>query len=177
MRLGQRYALGLTSLAMTSNHSAKGFRLNHVGLRVADMEKSIEFYSSVFGMEELYRMPLDTVTVVFLGYADSADSDLPVFARQGVLELVCAKKSSETTHELNKHPDSRFVKLAFTVPNLETAVKYLTSQNVNFVKKAGTADGSEVAASFLGCEAPGKGYDKSLWEAVVPIPFVQDPDG
>ena len=65
--------------------------MTHVGLRVAEIERSIDFYSGVFGMKELGRMPLDTVTVVFLGYADSAASDIPLFAREGVLELVCAK--------------------------------------------------------------------------------------
>ena len=65
--------------------------MTHVGLRVANMEKSVEFYSRIFGMEELARMPLETVTVVFLGYADSVPSDIPLFAREGVLELVCPK--------------------------------------------------------------------------------------
>lgn len=56
-------------------------------------------------------------------------------------------------------------------------MEHLSSQNVRILKKAGTVDCSEVAASFLGCEKPGKGYDKSLWEAVVAVPFVEDPDG
>jgi lactoylglutathione lyase len=65
--------------------------LNHVGFRVADLEKSVNFYSQIFGMKELSRTDLDTVTVVLLGYANSADSSIPVLAREGVLELVLAK--------------------------------------------------------------------------------------
>jgi len=76
---------------MASKDITKGFRLTHLGLRVANLEKSIDFYSGMFGMKELGRMPLDTVTVVFLGYADSAAPDTPLFAREGILELVCAK--------------------------------------------------------------------------------------
>lgn len=78
---------------MSSDGPTKGFRFNHVGLRVADLEKSIEFYSGVFGMKELHRMPLDTTTIVFLGYADALVADIPMLAQQGALELVCPKVS------------------------------------------------------------------------------------
>lgn len=82
---------------MASNSITQGFKLNHVGLRVADIDKSIDFYSGVFGMRELARMPLDTVTIVFLGYASKNDSFASVFAREGVLELVAPKVSSNPT--------------------------------------------------------------------------------
>jgi lactoylglutathione lyase len=76
---------------MASGQITQSFRLNHVGFRVADLEKSVNFYSQIFGMKELSRTDLDTVTVVLLGYANSADSNIPVLAREGVLELVLAK--------------------------------------------------------------------------------------
>lgn len=79
---------------MSSDSPTKGFRLNHVGLRVVDLDKSIEFYSGVFGMKELHRMSLETVTIVFLGYADALVADIPMLAQQGALELVCPKVSS-----------------------------------------------------------------------------------
>lgn len=76
----------------------------------------------------------------------------------------------------NNHPDSRFVKLAFSVPDMDKAMEYLTSHDIKILKKAGTAQDSDVVCSFLGCETPDKGYDKGLWEAVVNVPFVEDPD-
>jgi len=76
---------------MASGQTTRGFRLNHVGFRVADLDKSINFYSEIFGMKELSRTDLDTVAVVLLGYADSADPNIPVLAREGMLELVLAK--------------------------------------------------------------------------------------
>ncbi|KAG4426298.1 hypothetical protein IFR04_000481 [Cadophora malorum] len=161
---------------MASKDITKGFRMTHVGLRVADIERSIGFYSGVFGMKELGRMPLNTVTVVFLGYADSAPSDVPLFAREGVLELVCPTNSIKSMDTPNNHPDSRFVKLAFSVPDMDKAMEYLTSHDIKILKKAGTAQDSDVVCSFLGCETPDKGYDKGLWEAVVNVPFVEDPD-
>lgn len=60
---------------------------------------------------------------------------------------------------------------------MDTAMTYIRSHNIDILKDVGTAVGSEVVASFLGCETPEKGHDKSLWEAVVNLPFVQDPDG
>jgi lactoylglutathione lyase len=60
---------------------------------------------------------------------------------------------------------------------MDTAMKHLRSHNVNIVKDASTADSSEVAASFLGCEPAYKGRDKVLWDACVEVAFVRDPDG
>lgn len=60
---------------------------------------------------------------------------------------------------------------------METAVEYIKTQNVKVVKEAGVAQGSEVVATFLGCETPDKGFDRGLWEAAVAVPFVEDPDG
>lgn len=53
----------------------------------------------------------------------------------------------------------------------------LRSHNVNIVKEASTANTSEVAASFLGCESAYKGQDKVLWDACAKLAFVRDPDG
>ncbi|WAO91598.1 Hypothetical protein NCS54_00907600 [Fusarium falciforme] len=169
---------------MTSEGPTKGFRLTHVGLRVADIDRSIAFYSGIFGMKELGRMPLDTVTIAFVGYPDSVAPETPLFAREGVLELVCAKarlplesNSNTTIARSNDYPDSRIVKLAFGVPDMKIAMEYIRSKNVKVLKEAGVAQGSEVAATFLGCETPDKGLDRSLWTAAVAVPFVEDPDG
>lgn len=76
---------------MASKNPTSGFRLTHVGLRVTDIDKSVAFYTGAFGMKELGRMGLDTTTVVFLGYPDAANPQTQLFAREGVLELVCPK--------------------------------------------------------------------------------------
>ncbi|UPK92043.1 hypothetical protein LCI18_002978 [Fusarium solani-melongenae] len=162
---------------MTSEGPTKGFRLTHVGLRVADLDRSIAFYSGIFGMKELGRMPMDTVTIAFVGYPDSVAPETPLFAREGVLELVCAKNSNTTIAKSNNYPDSRIVKLAFGVPDVKTAMEYIKSHNVKVLKEAGVVQGSEVVTTFLGCETPDKGLDKSLWQAVIGVPFIEDPDG
>jgi len=59
--------------------------------KVTDIDRSVAFYTSVFGMKELGHMGLNTTTVVFLGYPDAADPQTQLFAREGVLELVYPK--------------------------------------------------------------------------------------
>ena len=76
---------------MASPSVPKGIRLNHTGLRVANIQSSIDFYTKAFGMKELGRVVSDTVTVGILGYEDAEDSSLPILSRQGILELVCSK--------------------------------------------------------------------------------------
>jgi lactoylglutathione lyase len=56
-------------------------------------------------------------------------------------------------------------------------MEHLKGHDVRVLKHTGTAEHSGVAASFLGCATPDKGFDKWLWEAVVPVSFVADPDG
>ena len=87
---------------MASGQTSKGFRLNHVSSRVADLDKSICFYSDIFRIKKLSRMNLDTVTIVLLRYAYSADPSVPVLAREGVLELVLAKIQLNTTKPILK---------------------------------------------------------------------------
>jgi lactoylglutathione lyase len=79
--------------------------------------------------------------------------------------------------ESNGYPDFRYVKLAIGVPDMATAMEHIRSHNVKILKEAGVAQGSEVVSTFLGCDTPEKGFDRSLWEAVVAVPFVEDPDG
>lgn len=56
-------------------------------------------------------------------------------------------------------------------------MEHIRSHNVKILKEAGEAQGSEVVSTFLGCDMPDKGFDRFLWEAVVAVPFVEDPDG
>ncbi|GKZ27793.1 hypothetical protein AbraIFM66951_006751 [Aspergillus brasiliensis] len=161
---------------MASKDPTRGFRLTHVGLRVTDINRSVAFYTGAFGMKELGRMELDTTTVVFLGYPDAANPQTPLFAREGVLELVCPK-SHKGMADSSHYSDFRFVKLAIGVPDMAKAMGYIRSHNVRILKEAGVTQGSEVVSTFLGCDMPDKGFDRPLWEATVAVPFVEDPDG
>lgn len=60
---------------------------------------------------------------------------------------------------------------------MNKAIDYIKSHNVKVMKEAGTSKGSEAVSSFLGCDTPDKGLDRTLWELARAIPFVEDPDG
>ena len=51
-------------------------RLLHTMLRVADLDKSIEFYTQVLGMKELRRADNEEYryTLAFVGYGDEKDA-------------------------------------------------------------------------------------------------------
>ncbi|MBU2971929.1 lactoylglutathione lyase [Pseudoalteromonas sp. C2R02] len=67
-------------------------RLLHTMLRVADLEKSIEFYTQVLGMKELRRSENEEYryTLVFVGYGDE-DSN-------SVIELTFNWDTNEYEH-------------------------------------------------------------------------------
>ncbi|KAL5042785.1 hypothetical protein BDW71DRAFT_135136 [Aspergillus fruticulosus] len=131
---------------MASNPTS-GFRLTHVGLRVIDINRSVAFYTGAFGMKELGRMELDTTTVVFLGYPNAANPQTQLFAREGVLELVCPKRPQKGMADSTDYPDFRFVKLAIGVPDMAKAMEYIRRHNVTILKEAGVAQGSELVAT------------------------------
>ncbi|WP_291736020.1 VOC family protein, partial [Leisingera sp. F5] len=59
-----------------SDPISKGFRLAHTMMRVMDMEKSLEFYCGILGMEVLRRTdyPEGKFTNTFIGYGPEAES-------------------------------------------------------------------------------------------------------
>lgn len=75
---------------LSTPSSTQGWKFNHIGIRVADLEKSLFFYEAVLGMKDMTRMAMDTITFVLLGYPEGGDS---LFAREGVLELVWSEVS------------------------------------------------------------------------------------
>jgi lactoylglutathione lyase len=54
---------------------AETYRYLHTMLRVGDLERSVKFYTELFGMKELRRrdVPDGKYTLSFLGYGDEAD--------------------------------------------------------------------------------------------------------
>ncbi|EHK97232.1 putative protein TOXD [Glarea lozoyensis 74030] len=65
--------------------------------------------------------------------------------------ILCCSQEQNLSKIHKDCPMDRFVKLCFTVPDIDATMKHFKSINVNIVKDAGTAENQEVAASFLGC--------------------------
>lgn len=85
-------AVSYLYIIMASSNPTAGFIFTHVGLRVADIDRSVAFYRKAFGMTEISRISLETSTVVFLAYPhDNQPEPSSVFEREGVLELVSSK--------------------------------------------------------------------------------------
>lgn len=70
-------------MASPSPSPTAGFKLNHVGLRVTNIDRSVAFYTKVLGLAEIGRIPLETTTIVFLAYVDPT-SPRPTLLRHSV---------------------------------------------------------------------------------------------
>ncbi|EWG38470.1 hypothetical protein FVEG_01675 [Fusarium verticillioides 7600] len=158
---------------MASHNPTEGFRFNHIGLRVADLDRSIAFYSGIFGMKVVGRKEMKIATLVFLAYPDTAPPNTSMVAREGVLELVYSKSATSS----GDHLAFPLIKLAFTVPDTPAAMEYIKSNNVKVLKDAGIASGPEEVARFVGSTPSDLQLDDEMWNALTAVPLIEDPDG
>lgn len=125
----------------------KGFIFNHTMVRVVDPEKSLAFYTRVFGMRLLRKldMPEAEFTLYFL--ACTGDDDVPedqntrgqyVNGREGVLELThnwgTEKDPKASYHNGNDEPQG-YGHICFTVPDLQAACDWMDENDVVFKKR------------------------------------------
>ncbi|SHF79472.1 lactoylglutathione lyase [Modicisalibacter ilicicola DSM 19980] len=142
-----------------------GFTFNHTMLRIKEPQRSLAFYSRVFGMRVLRKLdfPEMQFTLYFLARVD-VDETVPedvgertmwTFSRRGVLELThnwgTEDQADFAYHDGNAEPQG-FGHICFSVPDLATAIHWLESNEVTFVKR------------------PEEGKMKN-------VAFVKDPDG
>ncbi len=150
------------------DEATRGFRLNHVMLRIKEPERSLDFYSRVLGMRLIRKLdfPEMSFTLYFLGIVegDRADS-VPVddgharttwnFSQEGILELTHnwgTEDDPEFTYHHGNDTPQGFGHLGLTVPDVYAACERFASLGVPFVK------------------TPDAGKMKG-------IAFIQDPDG
>ena len=126
----------------------QGFRLNHTMLRVKDPERSLAFYSRVFGMRVLRKLdfPEMEFSLYFLARAenedqvpeDTADRTVWTFSQRGILELThnwgTENDPDAKYHDGNSEPQG-FGHICFSVPELDSAVQWLDDNHVEFVKR------------------------------------------
>lgn len=142
-----------------------GFRLNHCMLRVKAPERSLEFYSRVFGMRLLRKLDFPELdfSLYFLAALDEGET-VPeesdertrwTFSQRGILELThnwgTENDPAFRYHDGNAEPQG-FGHICFSVPDLDAAVRWLDDNAVPFVKR------------------PDEG-------ALKDVAFVTDPDG
>lgn len=100
-------------------------RILHTMIRVVDLNKSIDFYTKIFGMQELRRKdyPEGKFTLAFVGYGDEKSNT--------VIEL---------THnwETNKYElGNAFGHIAIAVDDAYKACDEITAKGGNVVRPAG----------------------------------------
>lgn len=125
----------------------RGFVFNHTMLRVVDPEKSLAFYSRVFGMRLLRTKenPDAEFTLYFL--ATTENDDVPanqdernryMNKREAVLELThnwgTENDPNASYHDGNSEPQG-FGHICFTVPDLQAACDWMDANNVTFQKR------------------------------------------
>jgi lactoylglutathione lyase len=143
----------------------KGFRLNHCMLRVKDPQRSLEFYSRVFGMRVLRKLDFPELDFSLYFLARMENGEAPpedeaartrwTFSQRGILELT-HNWGTETDEDFRYHDGNAepqgFGHICFSVPDLDAAVRWLDANQVPFVKR------------------PEEG-------ALRDVAFVKDPDG
>ncbi|WCN37299.1 VOC family protein [Aneurinibacillus uraniidurans] len=94
-------------------------RIEHVGIMVKDIEKSIQFYQEVIGLELIKRMghPNPNLTLAFLGFEESQET---------IVELIQGYNSDLPTEGKVHH-------ICFKVDNLDEEIERLKSLNVKFL--------------------------------------------
>ncbi|HIO96928.1 MAG TPA: lactoylglutathione lyase [Leucothrix sp.] len=112
-------------------------RILHTMLRVADLEKSITFYTDVLGMTELRRKeyPDGKFTLAFLGYGDEANNT--------VLELTY--NWGVDNYEIG----TAFGHLAIGVPDVYEACEKMKVMGGEIIREAGPMNAGTTIIAFL----------------------------
>ncbi len=130
----------------------EGFKLDHTMIRVRDLEKSLDFYTRILGMQVLRNTeyPDGKFTNVFVGYGP--EDDYP---------------SIEMTYNWDQEEDydkgSAWGHLAIMVPDVVEACEYLKAEGVNIVRPAGPMKNGKRMLAFI--EDP-DGYKIELNESL-----------
>ena len=131
---------------------SSGFRLAHTMMRVTDLEKSLEFYCDILGMQVLRRTdyPDGKFTNTFIGYGPEAEFP--------TLELTWNWGQSETYDKGNG-----WGHLCIETPDVYKACEDLAAKGVNITRPPGPMKGGNRVIAF--CEDP-DGYKVELNESI-----------
>ncbi|WP_424133919.1 lactoylglutathione lyase [Roseomonas chloroacetimidivorans] len=110
----------------------------HTMIRVGNLERSIEFYTKMFGMKELRRndVPAGQYTLAFLGYGGNA-------AGEGEIELTY--NYGVEKYELG----TAFGHLAIGVPDVYAACERIKAEGGKVVREAGPLKHGTTIIAFV----------------------------
>ncbi|WP_170419290.1 lactoylglutathione lyase [Ruegeria atlantica] len=132
---------------------SKGFRLAHTMMRVTDMEKSLDFYCGILGMEVLRRTdyPEGKFTNTFIGYGPEAEFP--------TLELT-ANWDQDTHYDKG----DGWGHICIETPDVYAACEQLAAAGVNITRPPGPMKNGTRVIAF--CEDP-DGYKVELNESIL----------
>ena len=138
---------------MSNDNITSGFRLAHTMMRVMDMEKSIEFYCGILGMQVLRRTdyPEGKFTNTFIGYGPEAEFP--------ALELTANWDQEEPYDKGNG-----WGHICIETPDVYKACEELAAAGVNITRPAGPMKNGTRVIAF--CEDP-DGYKVELNESIL----------
>lgn len=88
-------------------------KIEHVGLEIADLDRSVKFYTEILGLSLVDTADLGDLTIAFLQVGESQ------------VELLCRKERNEAYGR-----DGSFAHLAFTVDDIDACVAKLRANGV-----------------------------------------------
>lgn len=112
-------------------------RILHTMLRVGDLDRSVDFYTSVLGMKELRRKdyPDGKFTLAFIGYGDETDHT--------VIELTY--NWGVESYELG----SAYGHIAIEVPDVYEACEKMRNAGGKVIRDAGPMNAGSTIIAFL----------------------------
>ncbi|WBW73781.1 glyoxalase I [Schizosaccharomyces osmophilus] len=139
---------------MAATTNANTYKLNHTMIRVKDLEKSLKFYTEVFGMKLIDQWVFEEnqFSLSFLAFdgASALHHGVERSKREGILELThnfgTEKEEGPIYVNGNNDPHRGFGHICFSVDNIESACAYLESKDVAFKKKL--SDGKMKSIAF-----------------------------
>lgn len=110
-------------MSKAMNNATPGFKLDHTMIRVSDLDKSLDFYTRILGMEILRKTdyPEGRFTNTFVGFKGDESARL---------ELTW-NWDQQTPYERG----NAWGHLALTVPDVRAASDYLKAEGVRFTKE------------------------------------------
>ena len=112
-------------------------RLLHTMLRVGDLDRSIDFYQHVLGMQLLRRKdyPDGRFTLAFVGYGDESENT--------VIELTCNWDTD------SYDPGEGYGHIAIEVDDVYQAVDELRSRGGKVIREAGPMNAGTTIIAFI----------------------------
>ena len=116
---------------------AENFRYLHTMLRVGNLERSVAFYSAMFGMVELRRrdVPDGKYTLAFLGYNDRPDQT----------ELELTYNYGVDNYEIG----TGFGHLAFGMPDVYGTCEWLRAAGAKITREPGPVKFGTTVIAFV----------------------------